>query len=127
MWSLIRTFLMALALAAFVGQATARAMPMREDCQTTTAAVVVDCAHMAGMPDMAKAPAKALHSKGAPCKGMPADCMSKMCCTAAVITLPATGEVATAVSYERVRYSNPDLIRDGLEPSPPYSPPLRLA
>jgi hypothetical protein len=125
MWSLIRTLLMALALAGFVGQATARAMPTCADGQAAVATAAMDCAHMAGMSDMAKAPVKAPHSSGQPCKGMSPDCMAN--CAAAAITPPAAAEVAAAVTYERVRYSNPDLTRDGLEPSPLIPPPLRLS
>jgi hypothetical protein len=126
MWSLTRTLLMALALAGFVGQATARAMPMCADGQTSVATAAMDCAHMAGMPDMAKAPAKAPHSSGQPCKGMSPDCMADMCCAVA-ITPPAAAQVAAPVTYERIRYSNADLTRDGLEPSPRTPPPLRLS
>lgn len=126
MWSLIRTLLVALALAGFVGQTTAHAMPMCGNDQAMAATAAADCAHMAGMPGMAKASLSKSQPKSQPSKGMPADCMGKMCCTAEAITPPATGEIA-GVSYERVSYSNPDLTRDGLEPSPPYSPPIRLA
>lgn len=133
MWNLIRCLIVALALTGFVGQTTARAMPMAMATATEVAstsmqmaAVTMDCADMPGMSDMAKAAAPQSPVNG-PCKGMTADCIGKMGCATVAIPLPASFGVSSSVAYEGVIFANINQLREGvIAPLLDY-PPKRLA
>lgn len=128
MWNLIRCLVVMFALAGFVGQTTARAMPMAMDGATSAATQVapamMDCADMPGMSDMTKAPASPFN---APCKGMTADCIGKMGCATTATPLPTSMSIAGSVTYEAVTFADIDQKRDGVAAPLPYHPPKQLA
>jgi hypothetical protein len=133
MWKLIRCIVVVLALAGFVGQTTARAMPMATamtmdsaPVATPVSATIRNCADMPGMADMAKAPAALSPLKG-PCKGATPDCIGKMGCATVAIGLPASAGAPADVAYERVSFAYGDILREGVLPDPLFYPPRRLA
>jgi hypothetical protein len=130
MWSLIRCLVVASALVGFIGQTTARAMPMTMDPEPQAASsgepVMMDCADMPGMADMAKAPAPPSPLKS-PCRGMTADCIGKMGCATTATPLPAALGLAGSVVYAAVRFADIDEMHEGLAAQLPFHPPKALA
>lgn len=130
MWNLIRSLIVVLALTGFVGQTTARAMPMAMDGTSSvsapTAPAMMNCADMPGMSDMAKTAAPHASTK-VPCTGMTADCMGKMGCATVATTPPITFGVAGPVTYEAVTFASFSPDRAGVAGPLPYHPPRRLA
>ncbi len=130
MWNLLRTLMVMLALAGFMGQTTARAMPMAMDGAATAIAtsdtMVMDCADMPGMSDMTEAATPHAPDK-APCTGMTPDCMGKMGCATVATTPPVTFGVAGPVTYEAVTFASFAPERSGVAGPLPYHPPRRLA
>jgi hypothetical protein len=127
MWNLIRSLAVIFALAGFMGQTTARAMPMAMDGTATISAradtAMMDCADMS---DMAKTATPHASAK-APCTGMTADCLGKMGCATVATTPPVTFGVAGPVTYEAVTFANFSPERAGVAGPLPYHPPRRLA
>ncbi|TCS11905.1 hypothetical protein [Caulobacter sp. BK020] len=134
MWSFLRLIVVTLALAGFVGQASARAMPMAPDASSSMAAMsMMDCADMPGMGDMTMAQDMA-HDAGkttspaeTPCKKMTPDCIAKMGCGAVVVLPPASFALASTTLYADVTFQVAERDHDGLDPSPPFIPPISLA
>lgn len=119
----LRTLLMTLALVGFLGQSTAHATPLQVFAAHEAAqSMPMDCAEMPGMTNLAKTPAPAV-----PCKGMTADCVGKMGCATVASPLPSTLVVTDHVAYERLTFANADQAREGVNPPPPYVPPIRRA
>ena len=130
MWNLLRTLMVMFALAGFMGQTTARAMPMAMDggalAATTAGIAMTDCADMPGMSDMAQAATPPAPAK-APCTGMTPDCMGKMGCATVATTPPAMVGLAGPVTYEAVIFASFSPERSGIAGPLPYHPPKRLA
>lgn len=130
MWNLLRTLLVMLALAGFMGQTTARAMPMAMDGTATASdkadTAVMDCADMPGMSDMSPAATPDTVHK-APCTGMTPDCMGKMGCATVAATPPPTIAVAAPVTYDAVMFATISPDRTGIAGPLPYHPPRRQA
>ncbi|MCX7588229.1 hypothetical protein [Phenylobacterium sp. 58.2.17] len=130
MWNLIRIFVAALALVGFVGQTTARAMPMMARVEAAVAAEHVamagmDCADMPGMSPKADAPEP--RSKPTPCKGVTLDCIGKMGCATVAPPIPTMAGIAHAFIYEGVRFPPSDLTREGVLAPLLFHPPRPLA
>lgn len=130
MWNLIRIVVAALALVGFVGQTTARAMPMMETVAAATPAdpmamARVDCADMPGMSQMAKPHAPT--SKPMPCKGVTIKCIGKMGCATVPPPVPTPAAVPHSVAYEGVRFALANLTREGVLAPLLYHPPRPLA
>jgi hypothetical protein len=130
MWNLIRSLVVVLALAGFVGQTSARAMPMPMTDAVATAdqpaPAMMDCAEMPGMPDVAETPADKSPIQ-VPCKGMTADCIGKMGCAAVAMTPPASFGVSASVTYKTVTFADLDQMRQGVTAPRLYHPPKPLA
>lgn len=133
MWKLIRSLVVVFALAGFVGQTTARAMPMSMAPMTDavsaaaqTAPAMMDCAEMPGMSDLAETPADKSPIQ-APCKGMTADCIGTMGCATVAMTPPASVGVPGSVTYQTVTFVNLDQEHEGVTPPRLYHPPRPLA
>ncbi|WP_421934348.1 hypothetical protein [Phenylobacterium sp.] len=133
MWNLIRNLVVVLALAGFVGQTSARAMPMPMTPTTDAvsaaaqmAPAMMNCAEIRGMPGMAKAPAAKAPIQ-TPCKGMTADCIGKMGCATVATPPPASFGVSGSVAYESVTFTNIDQTREGVAAPRLYHPPRPLA
>jgi hypothetical protein len=130
MWSLLRLLLVTLALTGFVGQTTARAMPMTMAAETMPGVMrVMDCADMPGMAMAAHQDVtdKSAPAKPVPCKGMTPDCIGKMGCASLALTPPISVLVPTSKLYAGVRFVLVDQDQDGLVPAPPFTPPIGLA
>lgn len=129
MWNLIRCLVVAFALVGFIGQTTARAMPMTmaPESQAASSAqpVMMDCADMPGTADMAQAPTPS--PLKSPCKGMTADCIGKMGCATTATPLPAALTVAGSVVYQAVRFADRNQMHEGLSAQLPFHPPKTLA
>ncbi len=127
MWRLIRTVVVTLAMVGFLGQTTARAMPMtmvQPSAPAVAAAMaIMDCADMPGMADMAKTPASKAISKPVPCKGMTPDCMGKMGCATVAPPVPDLANLTHSVAYQGVTFALLDLTREGVGAWPLYDPP----
>ena len=130
MWNLIRSFVVVFALAGFIGQTSARAMPMpmtpMTDAVSTAAQSTPAMTNCADMPGMAKAPA-AKSPIQAPCKGMTADCIGKMGCATVATPPPASFGVSGSVAYDSVTFANIDQMREGVTAPRLYHPPRPLA
>lgn len=130
MWNLFRALIVVFALAGFVGQTTARAMPMAMDATTTAATPadsrMMDCADMPGMTDMSQTATQPSPAK-VPCTGMTADCLGKMGCATVATTPPMTIGLAGPVAYEAVTFASFSPERAGVAGPLPYHPPRRLA
>ena len=124
MWNVIRCLVVAFARVGFIGQTTARAMPMTMDAALASASqeapAMMDCADMPGMADMTKAPPSPLKS---PCKGMTADCIGKMGCATTATPLPIALNVAGSVTYEAVSFADLNRMHEGLAAQLPFHPP----
>lgn len=134
MWSIARLILMVLALAGFIGQTSVRAMPMTPDAPPAAAPLsMMDCADMPGMGeapmamDVGKAQTPAKTPAPAPCKKMTPDCIGKMGCGTAAIPPPATLAFAAIAHFADVSFQIAERDHDGLDPSPPFIPPISLA
>ena len=129
MWNLIRCLVVAFALVGFIGQTTARAMPMTMDMTAAIASqdppVMMDCADMPGMADKAQPPATS--PLKSPCKSMTADCIGKMGCATTATPLPVALTLAGSVIYLAVRFVGLDLMHEGLAAQLPFHPPKTLA
>lgn len=123
MWKLIRSLVVVLALAGFVGQTSARAMPMPMTAADRPAPPMMDCAEM---PGMAETPADKSPIQ-TPCKGMTADCIGKMGCATVAMTPPASFGVSRAVTYKTVTFANLVQMRQGVTAPRLYHPPKPLA
>jgi hypothetical protein len=128
MWNLIRSFVVVLALAGFIGQTSARAMPMpmtqMTDAASTATQSTSTMTNCAEMPGMAKAPAA---KSPTPCKGMTADCIGKMGCATVATPAPAAFGVSGSVAYKSVTFANLDQMREGVGAPSLYHPPRPLA
>lgn len=115
MWNLVRTMIIALAFAGFIGQSTARATPLPVIAHAVE--MSPDCAEM--MIEQA-APSDPGHM---PCENMTPECIAQMGCAAVspvltpALALSRPSEGATA-SYDRVTTR-----LDGTAPSPLRGPP----
>ncbi|TAL31249.1 MAG: hypothetical protein EPN98_16360 [Phenylobacterium sp.] len=130
MWNLIRSLFVVLALTGFIGQTSARAMPMTMTAMTDvvsaaaqTAPAMMNCADM---PGMAKAPAAKAPIQ-APCTGMTADCIGKMGCATVATPPPASIGVFGPAAYESVTFASIDQMREGVTAPRLYHPPRPLA
>lgn len=130
MWNLLRTLMVMLALAGFMGQTTARAMPMAMDMAATASATshttMMDCADMPGMADRAPAAKQPAPAKS-PCTGMTPDCIGKMGCATVATTPPSIVGLAGPVTYEAVTFASFSPERAGVAGPLPYHPPRQLA
>lgn len=130
MWNLIRIVVAALALVGFVGQTTARAMPMMATVEVAAPADHVamagmDCADMPSMSQMAKPHAPA--SKPTPCKGVTIKCIGKMGCATVPPPVPTPAAVPRSVAYEGVHFALANLTREGVLAPLLFHPPRPLA
>lgn len=133
MWKLIRSLIVVFALAGFVGQTSARAMPMpmapmmdAVSAAAQTAPAMMDCAKMPGMSDIAETPVDKSPIP-APCRGMTADCIGKMGCATVAMTPPASFGVSGSVTYKTVAFAHLDQEHEGVTAPRPYHPPKPLA
>lgn len=133
MWNLVRSLVVVFALAGFVGQTTARAMPMSMAPMTDavmaaaqTAPAMMDCSEMPGMSDLAETPADKSPIP-APCKSMTADCIGKMGCATVAMAPPPSVSVPGLVTYETVTFINLDQEHEGVIAPRLYHPPKPLA
>lgn len=117
MWNLVRTLIIALAFAGFLGQSMARATPL--PVAADAMAMSADCAEM----EMGADQSDPSDERGTPCGEMTPECMAQMGCTAVspvfkhepMLSHPSAG---AAAAYERVvtRLA-------GTAPSPLRDPP----
>lgn len=130
MWNVIRSLVVVFALAGFVAQTSARAMPMPMIPTTDAASAAAETApammNCAEMPDMAKAPAAKAPIQ-APCKGMTADCIGKMGCATVATPPPASIGVFGPVAYQNVTFASIEQMREGVTAPRLYHPPRPLA
>jgi hypothetical protein len=128
MWNLIRGLVVVLAMAGFVGQTSARAMPMPQAPMATAAQTpaMMNCAEMQGMSDMAQTPS-AKSPTQSPCKGMTADCIGKMGCATVATPPPASFGVSGSVTYQIVTFVDLNQEHEGVVVPRPYHPPKPLA
>ncbi|MGV9005912.1 MAG: hypothetical protein ACOH1H_04145 [Brevundimonas sp.] len=119
MWNLVRTVLFALAMAGFVGQASAHATPF-QTFEATGGAAEMDCAEMMVMADEA--------SGGAidPCNEMTPDCIAKMGCAAVVVPVPSALTLARPFAPRAMKFTAVNVVREGAGPLPLKNPPKPL-
>ncbi len=121
MWNIVRTLLVALALAGFIGQSTAHATPLQVFQSSGTMQGMQDCAKMAGMDQVDTDPS------ANPCKNMTPDCIGKMGCAAVAPPFLSRPTMSQAVYRQRIVYSAVQIVRDGVGPPPPVFPPKHQA
>lgn len=118
MWNLLRTIIIALAFAGFLGQSMARATPFPVAADMVE--MSADCAEM--MIDHA---GEADHGR-LPCDDMTPDCIAKMGC-ATISPVPAPGPtVFRPLAGLGLSYSQATTRLDGTAPPPLRAPPKRL-
>ncbi|MDZ4053589.1 MAG: hypothetical protein U1E24_10065 [Phenylobacterium sp.] len=120
MWNFVRTLLFALAMAGFVGQASAHATPF-ETFEATGVMAEMDCAEMMVMADEAAGKA------AGPCSEMTPDCIAKMGCAAVAAPVPPAPTVERPPARRGIRFHAFDVVRKGAGPLPLKNPPKRLA
>lgn len=130
MWSFLRLIVVTFALVGFAGQTNASAMPVTSGAWPAMATMSMrDCADMPGMADTmaARDTGKATSPAQTPCKTMTPDCIAKMGCGTGVILPPASFTLASTAVYAAVTFQVAERDHDGLDPSPPFIPPISLA
>ncbi|MBU4196373.1 MAG: hypothetical protein KJ911_06405 [Alphaproteobacteria bacterium] len=120
MWNIVRTLLFALAVAGFVGQSSAHAIPFQA-FEGTGGATEMDCAEMMVMAEESSGGAKI------PCDEMTPDCIAKMGCAAVAAPMPPSPTVQRPSAPRGIRFMAVDVVRDGAGPLPLKNPPKRLA
>ncbi|HEY1072034.1 hypothetical protein [Brevundimonas sp.] len=121
MWNLIRTVLVALALAGFFGQSTAHAMPIQMFQNVGIGAEAMDCAEAMDMDgDRSENP-------GDCCKDMTPDCMAKMGCAAVAAPMPPLVLIPPPASRGTIAFLHLNVSREGAGPAPLHSPPQQQA
>lgn len=122
MYPKFRGILVALIVAAFLGEAVQVMLPVQAANDATIGAdtaMDMPCDHMASMQGMTNDAA----GHPMPCKGITPDCAKQMGC----ITIPAVaGRFATtvvSVSYTKVVYPSRTSDAEGLAPKPDLLPP----
>lgn len=120
MWNLVRTILIAFALAGFIGQTTAHATPNQVFQNTEAAAGMMDCAETM---DMA---GEKSGNPGDCCKDMTPDCMAKMGCAAIAAPMPPAPALERPFASRGTRFPVVDVVREGASPLPLKNPPKPL-
>ncbi|MDI6625549.1 MAG: hypothetical protein QME55_12525 [Brevundimonas sp.] len=115
MWNLLRTIIIALAFAGFLGQSMARATPFPVAADTVE--MSADCAEM-----MVDPVGEADHDR-LPCDDMTPDCIAKMGCAAVSPVLASGPTVFGPLAGSGLSYSGATTRLDGTTPSPLRSPP----
>ncbi len=121
MWNLLRTLLVALALAGFIGQTSAHATPVQ---------VFQSQAAMSSMPgcDEAMRMADGQSGKMGDCsKGMAGDCMAKMGCTAVAPPIVPPFVLSRLIAPRSAAFASVNDTRVGDSPAPLYAPPKQQA
>lgn len=118
MWNFVRTIIIALAFAGFLGQSMARATPFPAAARTVE--MSADCAEM--MVD----PARAADHGRMPCDDMTPDCIAKMGCTAVSPVLTLGFTLFRPLAGPGLSYSQATTRLDGTEPPPLRAPPKHL-
>jgi len=121
MWNIIRTILIALALAGFIGQATAHATPVQVFQAAGVMEGMEDCAEMAGMAGVET------DRPGNPCEDMTPECIAKMGCAAVAPPILSRATISHAVFRHPTAYSRLDVSREGVGPLPLVIPPKHRA
>ena len=134
MWSFLRLIFVTLALVGLVGQTSARALPMTPEASPAMSMMsMMECADMPGLADtmatqdMAHDIGKTNSQAPTPCKNMTPDCIAKTGCGALVILPPASFALASTELYADIAFQVAERDHDGLDPSPPFIPPISLA
>ena len=121
MWNVVRTVLIALALAGFIGQATAHATPVQVFQAAGVMDGMEDCAEMAGMGGVeAERP-------GNPCENMTPECIAKMGCAAVAPPMLPRLMISRPAAHRPAPFLRVDVSLDGVAPSPLVFPPKQLA
>ena len=114
--------LVVFALAGLIGQTTAHATPFQVFAsQQAEASSKMDCADMPGMSRSQPA------TPDGACKGMTASCIGKMGCATVATPLPTAAIVAASVAYDHLTFLRADQGREGVNPPPLETPPIRRA
>lgn len=114
MWNFVRTIIIALAFAGFLGQSMARATPF------PTAHTVEMSSDFAEM--MVDPAGEAEHDR-LPCDDMTPDCIAKMGCAAVSPVLASGPTVFRPLAGSGLSYSGAATRLDGTTPSPLRGPP----
>ncbi len=118
MLSFVRTAIIALAFAGFLGQSMARATPFPAAADTVEMAA--DCAEMmideTGPSDQGRMP----------CDDMTPDCIAKMGCTTVSPVLTSGSTLFRPLAGPGLSYSQSTTRLDGTGPPPLRAPPKRL-
>ncbi|WP_417229758.1 hypothetical protein [Brevundimonas sp.] len=118
MWGLIRIVILTLALAGFVGQATANATSFPMDAVAADMSDMADCAHMtAGHGD------EFLVSHQLPCKDMMPGCIARAGCVALFPALPTGVALAPLPALTAPIYHVATGRLAGIVTAPPRTPP----
>lgn len=121
MWHFVRTLLIALALAGFIGQATAHATPVQVFQAAGVMEGMEDCAEMAGMAGVET------DRSGNPCENMTPECIAKMGCAAVAPPILSRSTILRAVFRHPIVYSRLDVSHEGVGPPPLVFPPKHRA
>lgn len=121
MWTAIRTLLLALALAGFIGQATAHATPIQVFQAAGVMDGMEDCAEMAGMAGVQT------DRPGNPCENMTPECIANMGCAAVAPPILSRPAIPCAVFRHPIVYLRLDVFREGVGPPPLVFPPKHRA
>ena len=125
MWNLIRTLLVALALAGFIGQTSAHATPIQVFQAQDAASAMPGCAEAMQMAD---GMADGMAGKMGDCsKGMTGDCMAKMGCTTFVPPIVPPFVLSHLIAERPIVFTPVNETRTGLRPPPIHAPPKQQA
>lgn len=121
MWNLIRSLLVALALAGFIGQTSAHATPVQVFQAQDAVSAMPGCAEAMPMAD-------GMVGKMGDCsKGMTADCMVKMGCTTFAPPIVPPFVLSHLISPRPLVFAPVNETRVGHSPPPLYAPPKQQA
>lgn len=117
MWNLIRTLLVALALAGFIGQTSAHATPVQVFQAQDAASAMPGCAEAMQMAD----------GMGDCSKGMTGDCMAKMGCTTFAPPIVPPFVLSQLIAKRPMVFTPVNETRTGHSPPPLHAPPKQQA
>lgn len=120
MWKIVRTVLIAFALAGFAGQSTvyAKPFPVFEGTDNLDS---MDCAESMAMAD------GAIDGDTEPCHEMAPECIAKVGCTAVVMVIPSTPTVVRPEEPRAIWCLATNIVGEGATPLPLRNPPKPLA
>lgn len=118
MWDFVRTIIISLAFAGFLGQSMARATPF--PVAADTAEMSADCAEM-----MVDPAGEADHGR-LPCDSMTPDCIAKMGCAAVSPVLASGPTVFRPLAGPGLSYGQATTRLVGTAPTPLRAPPKHL-